>query len=281
MTRSEKTWCFRWITLRIIPKIMGFEKQSQRKETLNERFRKYGIDLSEDGLILGREKPEQFGKTPEFMFRDSGQNILEAEKPFLTERFGKAFSVYEHQESVMRIVDSVVQDITGSPFKNFTDIVIVSQNDFKEYARAAAPRLKTSRGILGDFHGINLGGLVIVQDVGGDNCFPLLFHEIGHNMYPNEGLNYLDELRAMYFQILCTKKLEAELVKIGLNFSYPDDYYKEYPLPTKEHEKAFEDARVLFIYQSQYEAVVKGSERAEKREQELLKKVNQTKKSFG
>ena len=79
----------------------------------------------------------------------------------------------------------------------------------------------------------------------------------------------------MYFQILCTKKLEKELEKLGIDASYPDDYYKDILLPTEEHKKAFTDARALFTFQTQYQAVVEGSHRAKKMMKKFLEIVKQ------
>lgn len=259
---------------------MDFEKQPQQIENPNDRFKKYEIEFLADGSIRGPKRPEQFGKTPEFSFEVDDQKILEAEKTFLSEHFGEAFSTLEHQNEVLIIVNKIFQKITGRSFRDFSNIIIMSPDDFEEYARITAPKLKKDRGIEENFHGINLGGLIIIRDTGGSNCFPLLFHELGHAMYPNEHENYLDELRAMYFQILCTKKLEKELEKIGIKMSFPDDYYKDLPLPTEDHRKAFEDARVLFMFQTNYDLFIKDKEDNMKMQKELLDKIKQTTQSF-
>lgn len=258
----------------------NFEKQPEQAENPNDRFKKYRIEFLKDGSIRGPKRPEQFGKTPEFIFKEDEQVILEAEKTFLSEHFGKAFPTSEHRDEVLTIVDKVFQSVTGKFFKDFSNIIIMTPDDFEEYARITAPKLKEDRGISDDFHGINLGGLIIIRDTGGSNCFPLLFHELGHAMYPNEHENYLDELRAMYFQILCTKKLEKELEKIGIKMSFPDDYYKDFPLPTEDHRKAFDDARVLYMFQTNYDLFVKGKANNEKLQNDLLDKIKQTSRSF-
>lgn len=259
---------------------MDFESQSQQEKTQNDRFRKYGIEFLEDGSIHGPKRPEQFGKTPEFSFREDGQQLLEAEKTFLSEHFGETFSTLEYQDDVLRIVDTIFKNITGRLFRDFSNVIIMAPDDFEEYARITAPKLKEDRNVLGDFHGMNLGGLIIIRDTGGSNCFPLLFHELGHAMYPNEHDNYLDELRAMYFQILCTKKLEKELKKIGVEMSYPDDYYKDSLLPTEDHRNAFDDARTLFMFQENFNLFVKNKGDNVRLQQELLGKIKQASKSF-
>jgi len=234
-------------------------RRSQYRETPNNRFQKYGITVRDDGFVDGPKRPASFGKTPKFKFEDSKQSVLEPEVTFLLDNFGKRFSIAEHQAEVLRVVDRIFQEITGISYKEFSNIIVMSVEDFDEYKRVTASMRKQDRGISGDFQGINLGGLIMVQDTGGDNCFPLLFHELGHTLYPDEHDNYIDEFRAMYFQILCTKKFEKELGKIGLNVSYLDDFYEGLPLPTEEHRKAFYDARALFVFQTQNGMIEKGS----------------------
>lgn len=258
---------------------MNLEQNQYKESSQDYNFEEYDIEVLEDGSINGPKRPEQYAKTPKFTYKDTSEIVLGNEKDSLSEYFEKPFSVCENQKVVLTVVDKIVKEIVGKSFKDFANIIIMSEDDFLKL-RKMITKETMSRGIEGDYHGINLGGLIISQDTNGNNCFPLLFHEIGHNMYPDEHDNYLDEFRAMYFQILCTKKLENELSKIGINTSYPDDYYKEIPLPTDEHRKAYEDARALFTYQLHYDAVVKGSERAESLENKFLEIVKQNNKSF-
>ncbi|MBI2473657.1 hypothetical protein HYV70_03845 [Candidatus Uhrbacteria bacterium] len=254
---------------------MNSEKRSDERELITTRFRKYGIEFLRDGSISGPKKPRRYGKTPEFIFEDHIHSALETQKTFLRRCFEEPFSVVEHKDAILDIVDKIIQEIIGESFRNFANIIILSSDDFEEFAKKMSPKLKQTRGVEGDFQGMNLGGLIIMQDTGGNNCFPLLFHEIGHTLYPDEQDTYIDELRAMYFQILCTKKLEKELEKIKINMSYSDDYYKDLPLPSDDHRRAFQDARILFIYQSFYDEIVKDNARAEKLEKELLEKIKQ------
>jgi len=255
-------------------------KQPQDEIFPDSRFQKYGIEILEDGSINGPKRPALYTHTPTLKFENSKQRILESENFFFDKHFLYPFSTAEHQATVLEIVDKIFQEITGKSYKEFSNIVIMSEEDFQEYKSLITSRQKQERRIQGDFHGINLGGLIIMQDTGGNNCFPLLFHELGHALYPDENNNYIDELRAMYFQILCTKKLDQELKKIGINSSYPDNYYEGLPLPTEEHRKAFADARALFVYQTQYEMVVKDNPRAEKMMDEFLGIVKQTRESL-
>lgn len=261
--------------------VMDETISSQTEATLSSRFQKYGIEILENGFINGPKKPSLNGRTPELSFENSIEAVLDSNREFLYEYFLHPFSVAEHQTVVLEVVDKIFREITGKSFKDFSNIIIMSKDDFIDFKNlVAAPGLKEQRGIQGDFHGISLGGLLILQDTGGNSCFPLLFHELGHNLYPDEHNNYTDEFRAFYFQILCTKKLEQELKKIGIEASYPDDHYEGLPLPTEDHRKAFMGARVLFIYQTQYEMVVKGSSRAEAMMDEFLEIVKQKRKVF-
>ncbi len=255
-------------------------RSSQTETALSSRFHKYGIEILENGSINGPKRPPLNGSTPNLTFENSKEIVLELDKDFLYEYFLRPFSAAEHQTAVLEVVDKVFREITGKSFKDFSNIIIMSKDDFIDFKNLAAPGLKQQRGIQGDFHGISLGGLIILQDTGGSNCFPLLFHELGHNLYLDENNNYIDEFRAFYFQILCTKKLERELKKIGIEATYPDDYYEGLPLPTEDHRKAFMGARALFLFQTEYEMVVKDSPNAEVRMDELLGIVKQARKVF-
>lgn len=259
---------------------MNFENQLQPEIALNGRLKKYGIKFLEDGSIFGPTRPKEFGKTPEFLFKETEKKLLDDEKVFLKKHFTGEFSTVEYQSDVLRVTDAIVREIIGKSFHEFTNIIFMSKEDFTEYAKVTAPHLAKKWKITGDFHGISLGGLVLMQDTGGSNCFPFLFHEIGHALYEVHENNYLNELRAFYFSILCIKKLEKELKKIGVGAYYADDYYKDWQLPSLDHKKACADARTLFAFQTHYDILVQGKDENEKTEQELLKKVKQNKKSF-
>gem|GEM_PF-2521231 len=79
----------------------------------------------------------------------------------------------------------------------------------------------------------------------------------------------------MYFQIVCTKKLEQELAKIGIQATYPDNYYEETDLPSHEHKKAYDDARLLYNFQKRNGMGGKDNPRAEKMLCEFLEIVKQ------
>ena len=140
----------------------------------------------------------------------------------------------------------------------------MSKEDFENFRQVSRPRLKEGREIVGDIDGIHLEGLIIVRDTFSNSIFPLLFHEIGHSLYPNTHDNYIDELRAMYFQILCVKLFESELRKVGINAGYKDNYYENQDMPTVDHKRAFDYANVLYTYQSLYDKIVLENPVAEK-----------------
>gem|GEM_PF-2395881 len=111
----------------------------------------------EDRSIYGPDRPAQYSKTPEFTYNDTDESILETEKQFLSEYFGKPFSVYEHQEIILSIVDKIVQEVINDSYKKFANIIIMEKNDFEHYKESFSEGVKKDRGISGDFHGINLG----------------------------------------------------------------------------------------------------------------------------
>lgn len=261
----------------------GIKKEVQynlEKDKSDYQFQKYGLVFLEDGKVLGPKRPEYFSKTPKFNYENTESNLLEKNKEFLSNNFEKPFSAQEHQEQILSIANNIVQDVVGRPLTDFAHIIIMPREDFGKFREKIKDRLKNERGVVGDFHGINMGGVAILEDSGEKNCFPLLFHEIGHCLYPDTNDNYKDEFRAMYFQILCTKRFEIELGKNGLNFSYPDDYYEHVSLPTKDHELAFRHARLLYNFQNLYEDIVKGNKYAERMQADFLKIIGQDVKSF-
>ncbi len=257
----------------------NLESQVDIKD-LNFRLAKYGLKFLEEGAIEGPKKPKEFSKTPELTYSINQDKILENNDEFLKKHFLAEFSAQEFSSEILSIIDAIFRRLVRKALRNFACVIIMSKEDFAIFKQLAKPTLEQKRGISGDINGINMGGLIIVEDSLGNNIFPLIFHEVGHSLYPDTQDNYIDELRAMYFQILSVKMFEDELEKLGIHAHYADDYYKDTPMPTEEHKKAFEDARLLFTYQSFYDEVVAGNPRTEKGQEDLLQVVGQHTKSF-
>lgn len=253
--------------------------EASKEEEANKIFKKYNLKLLDNGVIEGPEKPKYQSETPEFNYDKTGDVISENDGKFLKDVIRKEFSVSEYRREVLSVVNSIFKKITGKHYSNYANIIIMDKDDFAVAKGVFKPNIE-ERGVGGDYNAINLGGLVICEDTGGDNCFSLLFHELGHNLYPDEGDTYKDELRAMYFQIVGTKLLEKELERIGTNSFFPEYSEEKTPFPSKEHLQAYLDAKLLYLYQLYYDEVVKGDEKKEKIQNGLLEIVKQDTKFF-
>lgn len=253
--------------------------EASKEQRINKIFEKYNLKLLENGIIEGPEKPKYQSETPEFNYDRTGQIISEHDRSFLKEIFTKEFSVSEYRREVLGVVNSIFKKIAGRHYSNYANIIIMDKDDFMAAKSVFKPNME-ERGVGGDYNAINLGGLVICEDTGGDNCFPLLLHELGHNLYPDEKDTYKDELRAMYFQVVGTKLLEKEFERIGIKGYFPENNGEKTSFPSEEHRQAFKDAKLLYLYQSCYDEIVKGSDEKEKVQNELLEIVKQGTKSF-
>lgn len=248
----------------------------EEKKITDYSFKSYGITIEPNGNIIGPKRPEKYSQTPIFSFKEASEDLLANEEiSFLIRHFEQPFSVVEHQKVILSIANKITKIITGNNFYEYTNIIIMTKDDWDKFKM----RKKHGPKVTGNYHGLSFGGLIIIEDTGGNNIFPLLFHEIGHNFYDTSGDIYLDELRAMYFQILSTKMLEKVLKKNGVTLVYADDYYQGVDMPSEEHRLAYRDARHLFTSQIYYEHM-KGSSRFEQLQEDLLEKVKQDQKSF-
>ena len=240
----------------------------------NNRFEKYGISFLSERRLHWPKRPSHYGNTPEFKYEKWERSVLKRYSSFLLEHYMDDFLIIDHRKAVLWIIDSIVKEVIGRSYSDFVNIIIMEKDDFIKCKQIMNNHMK-SYGITGDYDWIALNGLLIIPETAWNNCFPLLFHEIGHNLYHPDDDKYIDELRAMYFEIMCTKKFEHELRKIWINVTYPDnDNY-----PSEHHRVARWDAKELFEMQL-FHNIVTLDKNKQKLRKELLLKVKQKDEPF-
>lgn len=195
-----------------VPEAMT-EKPPLEDTEINLWLTHYGLRLDDEGYIHHNQPyPPLRDTVPEFTITVPTIPLFEPkDKEWLLKLITEEFSAQANKAQIMEVVDRIFASITGSKTDDFAHIIIMSNEHFSLFKKkiyGESPK--------GDADGINFGGLVIVRDTGGNNIFPLLFHELGHSFYPQSDNDYEDELRGYFFQELCYRQLQHELEQIGI-----------------------------------------------------------------
>lgn len=246
----------------------------------NTKLLKYGISVCEDLSINWPKIPElQWTSTPVFDYSRDNEPILWTHKDFLRKMFleNDYTSVYEERHSILAIVDTIFKRIIWKSFKEYTNLIVMTPQDFDVFRKTQHNEM-INRWVVWEFHWINLAGLILVEDSGWTNCFPLIFHELWHSLYENSEDSFLNEFRWMYFQILCTELLCLELLKLWIKASYPDDNPNIEWL-SSFHKNAFLEAKVLHFQQSVHDLIVGQDPKAQEKQDKYLEMIRETKKS--
>lgn len=209
-------------------------------------FAKYGLEFQSDGTIRGPKRPPLSSETP--LISPDGSNLdLSRHKEFLEKVFksGK-FSITEDREELMDVVGKIFKSATDRDLGEYVNIIFMEKQDWDKFK----PKIKTNVQIDEgkDFNAINLGGLVILGAEGSASILPTLFHEAGHSLYPIVQDQFINELRAFYFQRVCTVILQNQLSQLGLPYEYPDKIEDEMFASTI-HKVAYQTAASLYAYQ--------------------------------
>lgn len=206
-------------------------------------FAKYGLEITEDNLVLGPVRPALYSHTPIFSLESRRNCDLTNTQTFLEKCFNGKFSIEEDRQQLISLLDNIFIAVTNRLLNEYVQFIFMNKEDFHNFRLKV--RGNVDQGKLYD--AINLGGLVVVgAEMGDDRILPLLFHEIGHSLYPPENDNFIDELRAYYFQIICTKLFENQLQMIGMPMSYSE--HEDSMFPSEIHKQAYKSARALYGY---------------------------------
>lgn len=211
-------------------------------------FAKYGFAFTPDNrYIVGMKKPPLYSKTPVISIEEEDNvSLLTTNRDFLQQCFPGTERVYiqEDKQQILDVVSKIFTFITKQRLGDYANVIFMDQETWAKFQEKVDHSTNADEGK--NYHGIHLSGLIVMNaEAASINVlFPLLFHELGHSLYPPSHESFIDEIRALFFGLICENVFEAQLNKLGFPYHYPE--YDN--LPSMDHKKAYSSAKNLYNY---------------------------------
>ncbi len=142
---------------------------------------------------------------------------------------------------------TVFRALTGERLPDYLNIWLLPKEEYMQkiiemFGSEEAFRQHSGRDPMG-IQAVNIGGaMIFMREEKNMGIVPVLFHEIGHRIYPDSDGEYERELSANYFMFLAMKKISTELSPHGFIISmdgFSADFHNE------ERRRAYDDAKRL------------------------------------
>lgn len=230
----------------------------------------YGLRIDGDHLLMGYVKPRLYGQTPVFSYAETPEPLLlpyQDQLRYIASYTG--FGAAAVQQS-LQVTSVVFQAITGRSMDDYGRFIYMPNNDFKYIEDL----VKKRNPLLRSLDGVNIQGRIINRRISDKRIFQLNFHELGHSLYPPTD-SYSDEVRAYYFQLLCSRKLEEEAHKLNIDLCLLESFSSDNDFASDAHARAFRTAQHLYWMQRIYDGVVKNQPEKEALLRSLLDLIKQ------